>query len=129
MNITLAAGFLALVVASFVLGVAWSSAKVLTIQRTLARVLGVICACDRSRPTLVDVQVQLLTLTTFPLALAGTATHRFVTKLGASYPCWVLVASNLFRMFAEWELLLDHLLTLDGSQVLEQVALYDKNSH
>ena len=114
-NTALAAGLFALAVASFVLGVTWSSAKMLTIQRTLARVLGVVYACDWSRPTLFDVQVQLLALATFPLTLAGTATHWLIAEFGASDTGWVLVASNLFRMFTEWELLLDHLLTLDGS--------------
>ena len=53
-----AAGLLALTVTSFVLGVAWLSAKMLAIQRSLARVLGMVYACDRSRPNLVDAQVQ-----------------------------------------------------------------------
>lgn len=78
MDTTLATSFLTLVVASSVLGVAWSSAKVLTIQRTLARVLGMIYACDWSGPNLVDVQVSLLTVPTFSLALLGTAAHGLI---------------------------------------------------
>jgi hypothetical protein len=38
-NAALAAGLLALAVASLVLGMTWESTKVLAIQRTLARVL------------------------------------------------------------------------------------------
>ena len=128
-NAALAAGLLALAVASFVLGVTWSSAKMLTIQRTLARVFGVVYACDRSRSNLLDVQVQFLTLPASSLTFPGTATHRFVTEFGASCRGWVLVTSNLFRVFAVWELLLNHLLTLDGLQLLEQAAGRNENSH
>ena len=56
-NAALAAGLLALAVASFVLRMARASTRVLAIQRTLAMVLGVVYACNRPRPNLVDVQV------------------------------------------------------------------------
>ena len=46
MNAVLATGLLALGVASFVLGMARTSAKVLAVQRTLAGVLDVVYACD-----------------------------------------------------------------------------------
>lgn len=89
-NATLAARFLALAVASFVLGVARLSAKMLAIQRPLARVLGVIYTCDRSWPNLVDAQVQLPTSSAFSLALPGTAAHLLVAKFGAINGGWVL---------------------------------------
>jgi len=114
-NATLAAGLLALAVASFVLGVARLSAKMLAIQCSFARVLGVVYASDRSRPNFVDVQIQLLTSSTSSLALPGTAAHWLVAKFGTISGGWVLVARNPFRMFAVRELLLDHLLTLEGS--------------
>jgi len=100
---------------SFVLGVARLSAKMLTIKRSLMRVLGVVYACDRSRPNLVDAQFQLLISSAFPLALPGTVAHWLVAKFGAISGGRVLVACNSFRMFVVRELLLDHLLTLDGS--------------
>ena len=118
-NAALTAGLLALAIASFVLGVARSSTKMLAIQRTLARVFGVVYACYRSRPNLIDVQVQFLASPASSLAFPGTAAHRFVTELGAISERRVLMASNSFRVFAVRELLLNHLLTLDGSQVLE----------
>ena len=95
-NAALAAGLLALAVASLVLRMARTSAKVLAIQRTLARVLGVVYACDRSRPNLIDIQVQLLTLPASSLTLPGTAAHRLVAEFDAISRGWVLVASNLF---------------------------------
>ena len=128
-NAALAAGLLALAVTSFVLGMARTSAKVLTVQRTLARVLGVVYACDQPRPNLLGVQIQLLTLPASSLALPETAAHRFVTEFGASGRGRVLVTSNLFRMFAVRELLQDLFLTLDGLQVLEQAAERDDSSH
>jgi hypothetical protein len=128
-NTALAAGLLALAVASFVLGVARASAKVLAIQRTLARVLSVVYACNGSGLIFFDVQIQFLTLPTFPLALPRTAAHRLITELGAVNGGRVLVTGNSFRMFAVRELLLDHLLTINGFQVLEQVAVHDESSH
>ena len=125
-SVVLAAGLPALIVTSFVLGVAWLSAKMLAIQRPLARVLGVIYTCDRSWPNLVDAQVQLPTSSAFSLALPGTATHRLVAKFGAISGGRVLVTWNSFRMFTVRELFLDHLLTLDGSQVLKQIAVRDE---
>lgn len=119
MDTTLAAGLFALGVASLVLGVARTSTKMLAIQCTLTRVLGVVCAFDWSRTNLVNVQVQFLTLPTSSFALLGAAPHGFVAKLGASDGSWVLMAGDLCRMFAEWELLQDHLPTLDGSQILK----------
>ena len=46
MNTALATGFLALVVASLVLGMTRASTEVLAIQRALARMLYVVYACD-----------------------------------------------------------------------------------
>jgi len=46
MDTALAAGLLALAVASLSLGVAWASTKVLAVQRAFARVLGVIYTFD-----------------------------------------------------------------------------------
>jgi len=86
-------------------------------------------AFDWSRPNLVDVQIPLLTFPTSSLALLGTTTHRFITQFRAIGGAWVLVTSNLLRMFAVRELLQDHLLTLYGLQVLEQVAESDKSSY
>lgn len=102
MNATLTAGLFAFAVAPFVLGMTWTSAKVLAVQCAFARVLGVIYTRNRPRPNCVDIQVQLLTLPTSSLALPGTAAHRFVAKFGASGGGWVLVASHLFRMLAVW---------------------------
>ena len=65
-NPTLVTGLLALV-ASFILGVARLPAKILAIQRSLARMLGVVYACDRSRLDLVGVQVELLAFPHLPL--------------------------------------------------------------
>jgi len=128
-NATLAAGLLALAVASFVLGVARLSAKMLAAQHTLARVPGVVYTRDRSRPTLVDVQIQLLTSSAFSYALPGTAAHWLIAEFGAINGGRALVARNSFRMFTVRELLLDHPLTLDEFQVLEQVAVHDESSH
>ena len=128
-NAALAAGLLALTVASLVLGMTWASAKVLAVQRAFARVLGVVHACNWSRPNCVNVQVQFLTLPTSSLALPRTATHRFVAKFGASGRGWVLVASHLFRMLAVWQLLRDQLLTFDRPQVSELVAVHNERSH
>jgi len=125
----LTTGLLALAVASFVLGVARASTKVLAIQRTLAGVLGVVYAFDWSRPNLFDVQVSFLAIPTLSLALLGTTAHRFITQFRAIGGAWVLVTSNLLRMFAIRELLQDLLLTLDGHQVLEQVAKSDESSY
>jgi len=125
----LTTGLLALVVTPLVVGVARASTKVLAIQRTLAGVLGMFYAFDWSRPDLVDVQIPLLTFPASSLALLGAAVHRFITQFRAIGGAWVLVASNLFRMFAIRELLQDYLLTLDGLQVLEQVAESDKSSY
>ena len=66
---TLAAGLLALPVASLVLGVARAPTKVLTVQHTLARVLGMVHARDYSRRNLVDVQIPLLALPAPSIAL------------------------------------------------------------
>lgn len=99
---TLAAGFLALAVTPLVLRVARASTQVLAIQRTFARVLGMVNAFDWSRSNLVDVQVQPLTLSASSLAPFGTAVHRFVTWFGAGDGGWVLMANNEFRMFAVW---------------------------
>lgn len=115
----LAASFLALVVAPFALGVARATAKVLAIQRTLARVFGVVYACYLPRPSLVDVQVSLLTLPTFSLALLGTAAHWLIAQFGASGGGWVLVTSNLFRVFAIRKLLQDLFLAPNGLQIFE----------
>lgn len=128
MNATLATGLIALAIASLVLGMARTSAKVLTIQRALARVLGVVYAIDWPRTDLVDVQVQLLTFPTPVVAPLRTAAHWLVTQFRAGGGGWVPVASNLFRMFAVRELLQDHFLTLDRLQVLEQVAKNDESS-
>jgi len=89
----------------------------------------VVYACDWSRQNLADTQVQLLTSSASSLAPPGTAAHRFVTEFGAISVGQVLVACGSFRVFTVRELLLDHLLTLDGSQVLEQVAVYGESSH
>ena len=119
---TLTAGFLALAVAPLVLRVARASTQVLAIQRTLTGVLGVVNAFDWSRSNFIDVQVQPLTLSASPLALFGTAVHRFVTQFGTGDGGWVLMANNKFRMFAVRQIFLDHFVTLYGPQVLEQVA-------
>ena len=66
MNPMLVAGLLALV-ASFILGVARLPAKILAIQRSLARMLGVVYACDRSRLDLVGIQAELLASPHLPL--------------------------------------------------------------
>ena len=124
----LATGLLAFAVAPLILRVARASTKVLTIQRTLTRVLGVVNALDSSRPDLVDVQIPLLTFSTSSLALLGTAAHRLVTNFGTSGGGWVLRASNLFRMFAVRQFLHDLFLTSDGPQVLEKIAECDENS-
>ena len=68
----------------------------LAIQRTLARVLGVVYALDQSRPNLVNVQILLLTISTPSLAFLGTAAHRLITQFSANSGGGVLVASNLF---------------------------------
>ena len=128
-NAALAAGLLALVVTSFVLGVARTSAEVLAVQRTFARVFGVVDTRDRSRPNLVHLQVQLLTLSTSSLALLRTAAHLFVAEFCTSSGGRVLVASDLFRMFAVREFLLDYLLALDGFQAVEQVTVHDEGLH
>jgi hypothetical protein len=119
MDTTLAAGFFALGVASLVLGVARTSTKMLAIQCALARVPGVVYAFDRSRTNLGNVQVQFLTLATSSFALLGAAPHGFVAKSSASDGSRVFMTGNLSRMFAVWELLQDHLLTLDGCQILK----------
>ena len=126
---TLAAGLLAFAVASFVLVMARNPAKVLTIQHALARVLDVVYTCNQSQPNFADVQTPCLALSTSSIALPGTAAHRFVTRFGASNRGRVLVASNLFRVFAVREPLLHHLLTFDGLQVLKLVAEHDESSH
>jgi len=127
-NAALAAGLFALAVASFVLGMARNFANMLAVQQTLARVLGVIYAGDRSRRNPFGVQIQLLTLPTFSLALRGAAAHRLVAQFGARNGGRVPVASSSFRMFAVWKLLQDLFLTLDGSQVFEQVAAHSESS-
>ena len=99
---TLAAGFLALAVTPLVLRMARTSTKVLAVQHALARVLCVFNAFDWSRSNLVDVQVQLLTLSASSLAFFGTAVHRFATWFGTGAGGWVLMAKNKFRMFAVW---------------------------
>ena len=119
MGTTLAAGLFALGVASLVLGVARTSTKMLAIQCALARVLGVVYAFDRPRTNLVNVQVQFLTLPASSFALLGAAPHGFVAKFSASDGSRALMTGNLSRMFAVWELLQDHLLTLDGCQILQ----------
>ena len=126
---TLAAGFLALAVTPLVLRVTRTSTKVLAVQRALARVLCVFNAFDWSRSNLIDVQVQLLTLSTSSLALFGTAVHRSVTWFGTDDGGRVLMANNRFRMFAVWQILLDHFVTLYGRQVLEQVAGCDEDPY
>ena len=129
MGATLAAGFLALAVTPLVLRVTRTSTKVLAVQRALARVLCVFNAFDWSRSNLIDVQVQLLTLSTSSLALFGTAVHRSVTWFGTDDGGRVLMANNRFRMFAVWQILLDHFVTLYGRQVLEQVAGRGESSY
>ena len=119
MGTTLAAGLFALGVASLVLGVARTSTKMLAIQCALARVLGVVYAFDRPRTNLVNVQVQFLTLPTSSFALLGAAPHGVVAKFSASDGSRALMTGNLSPMFAVWELLQDHLLTLDGCQILQ----------
>lgn len=128
MNAALATGFYAFAVASLVLRVARVSAKMLAIQCALARVHGVVYAFDQSRSNLLDVQVPRLALSAFPLALLGTATHRLVTKFGASDGGRVFMASNPFRVFAVRKLLLYLFLTFDGLQVFKQMAEYDESS-
>ena len=96
MDTALAAGFLALVVASLAFGVARKSTKVLAIQHTLAGVFGVVYTFDEPRSRLVDVQIQLLAFPAFSLALLGTTAHRLVTQFGTSGRSRVLMASNLF---------------------------------
>jgi len=104
-NAALTTGLLAFAVASLALGVARASTKVLAIQRTLAGMLGVVYAFDRSRPNLFDVQVSFLAISAPSLTLLGTTAHRFITQFRAIGGAWVLVTSNLLRMFAVWELL------------------------
>ena len=119
MDATLAAGFFALGVASLVLGVARTSTKMLAIQCALARVPGVVYAFDRSRTNVVNVQVLFLTLATSSFAFLGAAPHGFIAKFSASDGSRVFITGNLSQMFAVWELLQDHLLTLDGCQILK----------
>ena len=95
---------------------------------TLAR-KGVVDECDQSRLNLFDIQIQLSTSSTFSLAFLGTAAHWLVARFGAISGGWVLVACNSFQMFAVREFLLDHLLTLEESQVSEQVAVHGEGSH
>ena len=54
-NAMLATGLLALAITSLVLGVARTPAKVLAIQRTFTRVLGMVDTFDLARSNLVDV--------------------------------------------------------------------------
>lgn len=127
-NAALAAGFLALVVASFALGVARTTAKMLAIQRTLARVFCVVYACYLLRPSLVDVQVSLLALPTFSLALLGTAAHWLIAQFGTGGGGWVLVTRNLFRVFAKRKLLQDLFLAPDGLQIFELMTTRGESS-
>ena len=125
---TLAAGFFALAVASLILGVALTPAKVLTIQCTFAIVFDVFDAGDSSRSTPFDIQVSFLTLPAFSLTLCGTTAHGLITKLSAFGGGWILVASNLFRVLAVGKLLQDLLLALHGVQIFELVAESGGNS-
>jgi hypothetical protein len=124
----LTAGLFTLAVASFVFGVTRTSTKVLTIQPAFARVFGVVDACNWTRPDPADVQVPLLTLSTLSLARLRTAAQGLATQLSTSSGGRILMTSDLYGMFAEWEFLLDSLLTLDGLQVLELVARFDESS-
>jgi hypothetical protein len=49
------------------------------------------------RPSLVDVQVQPLTLPTSSLALLGTTAHWLIAQFGASGGGWVLVQATCFE--------------------------------
>lgn len=95
-NAALTAGFFALAVAPLVLRMAWESTKVLAIQRTLARVLGVVYALDRTRPNFVNVQIPPLTIVAFPSAVFRTAAHWLIAQFNAYSGGGILEASNLF---------------------------------
>ena len=91
-NAALAAGLPALAAASLVLGMTRQRTQVLTIQRTLARVLGEVYAFDRSRPNLLS--VQLLIIPTSSPAFLGTIVHRLSTRFIANSGGGVLEAKQ-----------------------------------
>ena len=95
-NAALTAGLFALAVAPLVLRMAWESTKVLAIQHTLARVLEVVYALDRTRPNFVYVQIPPLTIVTFPFAVFRTAAHRLIAHFNAYSGGRILEASNPF---------------------------------